>query len=59
MILLSDVNECASNPCHHGGMCTDLVNGYICTCVVGYAGVNCKTGIVICYREGRVVLKQT
>jgi hypothetical protein len=42
--LFADINECASNPCENGGSCTDNVNGYSCTCIGGYTGINCETG---------------
>ena len=35
---LSDVNECASNPCINGGTCEDGVNQFICHCLPGYGG---------------------
>ncbi len=37
---LSDVDECASNPCMHGS-CEDAVNNYICHCFDGYGGKRC------------------
>ena len=37
-----DIDECASSPCQHGGICTDGINGYMCTCVQGYSGSNCE-----------------
>ena len=40
----ADINECASNPCLNGGTCTDLVNGYECTCAPGWTGDFCQTG---------------
>ncbi|XP_063405028.1 uncharacterized protein LOC134688340 [Mytilus trossulus] len=43
-----DINECASGPCKHGGICTDKVNGYTCTCVTGYVGVHCEININEC-----------
>ena len=43
-IFISDVDECSSVPCQHGGTCTDYVNKYTCTCPVGYAGTVCQTG---------------
>lgn len=36
---LSDVNECASNPCINGGTCEDGVNQFICHCLPGYGGM--------------------
>ncbi|VDI10137.1 Hypothetical predicted protein [Mytilus galloprovincialis] len=44
----SDIDECVSNPCQHGGVCTDGINGYTCTCDSGYAGVNCEDNIDEC-----------
>ena len=40
-----DIIECDSNPCEHGGICSDAVNGYVCACAVGYAGDNCQTSM--------------
>ena len=40
-----DINECASHPCKNGGTCSDLVNGYKCSCKPGYTGINCQTGV--------------
>lgn len=37
------VNECASNPCQHGGTCTDGLLSYTCACTSGWSGVNCQT----------------
>lgn len=44
--LFSD--DCASNPCLYGGTCTDLVNGYQCTCPVGYLGQRCENRVNPC-----------
>ena len=44
MSLLSDINECESDPCLNGGTCTDVINGYQCTCQPGYTGNNCNLG---------------
>jgi hypothetical protein len=44
-ILLTDIDECAPNPCGSGGTCFDAINGYNCVCAPGYSGVNCEIGI--------------
>ena len=44
--LYPDVDECSSSPCLNGATCTDGINHYNCTCVAGYEGVNCETGII-------------
>ncbi|KAH3703325.1 hypothetical protein DPMN_078359 [Dreissena polymorpha] len=49
---LTDVNECASTPCHHGGTCSAGVNDYTCTCSAGFSGRNCEVNSnkqLICY----------
>ncbi|XP_022097501.1 uncharacterized protein LOC110982977 isoform X2 [Acanthaster planci] len=43
-----DTDECASTPCQNGGTCADGVNGYTCTCVAGYEGVDCGTDTYEC-----------
>ena len=43
-VLISDIDECVSLPCQHGGTCNDHVNNYMCTCFVGYTGTVCETG---------------
>ena len=42
--LLSDINDCAIQPCQNGGNCTDAVNDYTCNCAAGYSGKNCNVG---------------
>lgn len=39
--MMAELNECASYPCWNGGVCTDLVNGYVCTCDPGWTGYQC------------------
>ena len=43
-IILVDINECLSNPCVNGTICTDAVDAYTCACVAGYTGPQCETG---------------
>ena len=41
-----DVDDCADHKCKNNGICMDLVNGYACACVVGFAGKTCETGLI-------------
>ena len=36
--LLTEINECASNPCQNGATCVDVVHGFVCQCANGYEG---------------------
>ncbi|KAK2179759.1 hypothetical protein NP493_474g05009 [Ridgeia piscesae] len=38
----SNIDECASSPCHNNATCDDLVNGYVCNCSANYTGVYCE-----------------
>ena len=50
VLILSDINECASSPCQNGGVCNNLVNQYSCDCAgTGYSGIHCQIGIVFIY----------
>uniref|UniRef100_A0A7M5U177 EGF-like domain-containing protein n=1 Tax=Clytia hemisphaerica TaxID=252671 RepID=A0A7M5U177_9CNID len=48
---LEDRGACISNPCLHNGMCTVTSNGFICTCVNSYIGVNCERRADDCPRD--------
>ena len=41
VVVVVDINECASIPCENGGDCDDQVNRYSCTCVPGFNGDTC------------------
>lgn len=45
--LISDTNECDSNPCLNGN-CTDELNGFSCQCFYGFYGDNCENNIDDC-----------
>ena len=38
------MSACDINPCENGGTCAvdNSTDGYTCTCVAGYFGVNCS-----------------
>jgi len=40
-----DIDECESNPCHHGGSCVDLKDHpgeFECVCADAYEGETCE-----------------
>ncbi|KAK0154953.1 Protein crumbs 1 [Merluccius polli] len=41
----TDVDECASYPCMHGGLCLDRPDGWECVCDQNYSGVHCQRDI--------------
>lgn len=43
-----NIDECASNPCQHGGTCRDHLASYTCDCRPGFSGTNCETNIDDC-----------
>ena len=47
-----DVNECSSQPCQHGGICTEpLINMHVCTCAAGYSGATCEHDLNECVSQ--------
>ena len=45
--LLSDINECHSDPCKNDGTCKDLVNKFVCICKDGFVGAMCESGMFL------------
>ncbi len=43
LLVLVDIDECASAPCANGGTCVDGVNEFTCTCAVGYRQPFCNS----------------
>ncbi|CAG2257832.1 HMCN [Mytilus edulis] len=43
-----DVDECASNPCLHSGICHNYENRFTCTCKSGYTGRICELDVDEC-----------
>ena len=39
---MTDINKCESNPCVNNGMCTDVVNGFTCSCPLAFDGDRCE-----------------
>ncbi|XP_053384588.1 fibropellin-1-like isoform X6 [Mercenaria mercenaria] len=39
---MQDIDECLSSPCQNGATCIDRLNGYNCSCLDGWRGVNCE-----------------
>ena len=45
MVTFSDADECTSNPCQNGGVCSDhKETGYTCYCAKGWSGEQCTQG---------------
>ena len=44
VVILSDIDDCANQPCQNGANCTDAVNDFTCNCAAGYSGKNCSNG---------------
>lgn len=47
----TEVDECASAPCLHGGSCLDGVGSYRCVCSPGYAGASCQLDLDECQSQ--------
>ena len=45
---IQDFDECQSQPCLHGGDCTNSLMTYMCDCADGFAGDNCETDVDEC-----------
>lgn len=43
-----NIDECAGNPCHHGGTCEDGTNSFTCRCPEGYHGPTCLSEVNEC-----------
>lgn len=46
-----NVNDCSVDPCENGGVCVDIVDGYMCNCEPGYTGKRCQHLIDDCASE--------
>ena len=44
LVIVSELNECNSDPCVNHGVCVDAVNEFRCECPPGLSGVTCETG---------------
>ena len=40
-LILSEIDECASEPCYNAGSCIDSVNRFTCQCVDPFHGRRC------------------
>jgi len=42
--VVTETDECASEPCVNDGTCIDKINGFECVCQPGYSGIQCANG---------------
>lgn len=38
----TNIDDCASNPCHNAGTCIDGINDFTCTCTLGFTSKDCS-----------------
>ena len=57
--MISEINECKSKPCGNNGHCDDKLNGYECTCLRGYSGINCQSRAFPVFPDLILVVNQT
>ena len=43
--LLTEIDECLSDPCLNDGTCLDEINGYTCQCIDGFTDAQCQTSL--------------
>ncbi|KAJ0058113.1 hypothetical protein NL108_007400, partial [Boleophthalmus pectinirostris] len=46
-----DGDQCISNPCQNGALCSDSAGGYDCVCKSGFSGAHCEKDETICPTE--------
>lgn len=45
----SDIDDCEGDPCTgNSTVCYDMVDGYVCSCALGFAGSDCDIDIDEC-----------
>ena len=53
---VTDIDECASNPCLNGGTCVDRLDGFTCQCTSGFTGPICGNGWLTYKRSKLLVM---
>jgi len=54
-----DVDECASQPCQNGGVCSDGVGEFLCSCAPGFQGRLCNKAVLTIDDGNRVTGSDT
>ena len=44
LFFIQEINECDSSPCLNGGVCSDGIAYFSCSCASGYEGTTCQQG---------------
>ena len=45
LCLFLEIDLCADSPCKNNATCQNFKTYHTCTCLAGFQGVNCETGI--------------
>ena len=46
-----EIDECRTEPCQNGGICTDLLADFSCECPTGWSGEDCSVDVNECLLE--------
>uniref|UniRef100_A0A673JHI1 Neurocan core protein n=1 Tax=Sinocyclocheilus rhinocerous TaxID=307959 RepID=A0A673JHI1_9TELE len=53
LLVLTDIDDCQSNPCQNGGTCIDEINSFVCLCLPSYGGATCEKDTEGCEHNWR------
>ena len=54
-----DIDDCAGGPCVNGGVCLDIVSGYVCNCSeTGFQGTFCEISNYLSLPMSTTIFKQ-
>ena len=51
LMLCLDIDYCKNATCKNGASCMDGLHNYTCSCMAGFSGDHCETGIRLRYKK--------